>query len=95
MLLLLRWALGTVLAAVFLVVSLGNVWTVLRYLTTKKRSSTVPIIGGACGVAACFLLPVEVLKNWWWLPLLVDYGSAPVFVVSAVLGVVAMFREST
>src|ERR1035437_4128318 len=93
--LLLRWVFGTVLAIVFLVVGFGNAWTVVRYVVKKRRSSAVPLVGGICGVAACFLLPVDTLRNWWWFPLLLDYGSVPVFLVSAVLGVVAMFREST
>jgi hypothetical protein len=92
---LLRWVLGTVLALVFVVVAAGNAWTVIRYIVNKRRSSAVPLVGGLCGVAACFVLPLGSLTGWWWLPLLLDYGSLPVFAVSAVLGVVAMFREST
>lgn len=91
---LLRWFFGTVLAIIFVVVGSGNAWTVARYVVKKRRSSAVPLVGGICGVAACFLLPVDVLRNWWRLPLLLDYGSLPVFAVSAALGVVAMVRRS-
>lgn len=76
----------------FLIVGFGNAWTVVRYVLTKKRSSAVPTVGGVCGVAACFFLPFELLRNLWWLPLLLDYGTVPVFVISALLGVVAIFR---
>ena len=89
----LRWALGAVLALVFLFVAVGNAWTAMRFLIERKHSSAVPLIGGLCGVAACYLLPVPVVREWWWLPLLLDYGSVPVFTVSAILGVVALFRE--
>ncbi|MCE5306296.1 MAG: hypothetical protein LLG20_01515 [Acidobacteriales bacterium] len=89
----LRWVLGTVLAMVFLVVAAGNVWTVIGFLVKRERNSAVPLVGGLCGVAACFLLPVPLAGDWWWLPLLLDYGSVPVFSVSAILGLVDVFRE--
>ena len=92
---LLRWILGTVLAVIFVVAALGNAWTVIRYIVHKRRSSAAPLVGGLCGVGSCLVLPLANLNEWWWLPLLLDYGSLPVLAVSAVLGLVALLREST
>ena len=56
-------------------------WTVvLRYWLTKKHSSLAPFIGGVCGAIAVYIMPVDHVKKWVWLPLFVDVGCVPLLV---------------
>jgi hypothetical protein len=57
-----------------------NAWTVANYFKTHKHASAIPLLGGVAGAVAISTLPVDHIGSWWWLPLLLDYGSLPMFV---------------
>ena len=85
----LRWILGGVLAAAYLLIAATN-WSILlpRRGTraegeTPSASSMVPLVGGIMGAAAVGLLPP--LGIPWWLPALLDPGCALYVVLLAVL----------
>jgi hypothetical protein len=75
---LLRWACGSVLAVVCVVVSGAN-WMIPL---TRTRTRPVPFTGGVAGVLALLVLPARV-ADWWWLPLAADYGSMPYLLLRA------------
>lgn len=72
---------GWLFAGVFLLVALGNLGIALRWYARGESGSLVPLVGGLSGVGACVALPFQTLLHWWWIPLIVDLGSA--YLVSA------------
>jgi hypothetical protein len=48
-----------------------------NYIRRERTSSWIPIVGGLCGVAAALIVPFPLAKQFWWLPLLLDWGSLP------------------
>lgn len=73
------WILGLAFTVTFVLLAAANGWSVLNYLVKKRQVSAIPLIGGASGALACWVLPVPGIGNWWWLPLLLDYGTIPLF----------------
>ncbi|MFN7935382.1 MAG: hypothetical protein U0R19_18785 [Bryobacteraceae bacterium] len=86
---------GWLLVAIFALVSAGNLAIVYRWLVLKVHGSLVPLIGGVAGAAACILLPVDWLRRWWFVPLLVDPGSLPLMSITAVFAVGQLFKRLT
>lgn len=39
---------------------------VYRWFVLKRHGSLVPLIGGTAGATACFLLPADSLRHWWF-----------------------------
>ncbi len=74
------WVSGIVLALVFVILATGNALAVVSYFQNRRHVSAIPLFGGIAGTLACLLLPVEGLRPFWWVPLVVDYGSVPLFV---------------
>ena len=53
--------------------------------TFVRRQSTpswIPLVGGLCGMLSLLVVPVPGAGRWWWVPLLVDWGSIPGIAVS-------------
>ena len=48
-----------------------------RYVKREHTSSWIPMLGGGLGAIALAVLPIANVNKWWWLPLLVDWGSLP------------------
>jgi hypothetical protein len=71
------WLLSGVLIAVFAMVAFGHAYCVIRYLTKRTAFSVVPLLGGVLGAVGFYLAPDATLQRFWWLPLLIDYGSFP------------------
>jgi hypothetical protein len=63
-----------ILAAVFLLVALGNLGAVFGRIL-GKRVSLIPLVGGLAGTAACFRRPFAVHAHWWWAPPIADLGT--------------------
>src|SRR5207248_11725174 len=76
----------------FLVLAVGNALSVASYLRHRRHASAIPVIGGIAGVLASILPPVEDVRSFWWIPLIVDYGSAPLFVSFFVSRIAASVR---
>jgi hypothetical protein len=75
---LLRWIPGGALLLVSALVCIGNaslLWTC--YVRKRKAPSWIPLVGGITGVIGLWLLPVPAAHRWWWVPLIVDWGSVP------------------
>ena len=79
----LRWVAAGLLAVISAAVTLGNFGLILRWLISKKGSSQVPVLGGLAGLLAMLVAPSAWLQAWWWAPLLVDPGTAPLLAATA------------
>jgi hypothetical protein len=78
MLIALRWACacGLLLLCAWVVVVNANVlWT--WYIRRRKAPSWIPLVGGVSGAIGILLLPLSDVHKWWWLPLVLDWGSLP------------------
>jgi hypothetical protein len=87
-----NWIGGIVFGTIFLVLAVSNGLAVASYVRHRRHVSAIPVFGGLAGLGACFLLPVEGLRSFWWLPLIVDYGSAPMIVTFFVSRIAASVR---
>jgi hypothetical protein len=88
----LSWIAGIVLGIAFLVLAVSNGMAVGSYLRHRRHVSAIPLFGGLAGLAACFLLPLDGVRSLWWLPLIIDYGSAPLFVAFFASRIAASIR---
>jgi len=70
----LRWALGSVLIAFFLLCVICNVAYVLGWILHQRRSSLVLVVGGIAGLLGFLVVPVKVLNQWFWLPPIADFA---------------------
>lgn len=73
------WASGAVCLLLFASLAGFNAWSVINYFRTGKHVSAIPLLGGIAGAIATIALPVDGLGRWWWIPLLLDYGTVPMF----------------
>jgi len=74
-----KWILAAVCfvpAAFFIVIN----WVIFRHNLESRRtkassfSSWVPLLGGLLGALSLWLVPVPEIKQFWWVPLVTDYG---------------------
>jgi uncharacterized membrane protein HdeD (DUF308 family) len=84
---------GWLFAFVFVFVTAGNLAIVYRWFVLKRHGSLVPLIGGAAGATACFLLPADSLRQLWFVPLLVDPGAAALVVITAAFVAGRFFKQ--
>ena len=75
---------SALLMVAFLVATLANVLTIVRYARTRKRGSLVPLFGGIAGALAMILAPISAGWHWAWLPLVVDPGCVPTAIFAIV-----------
>jgi len=52
-----------------------NLSVLLRYYIRGTTGSQIPLFGGLAGCLALVVAPLD-LSRWWWVPLLIDPGSA-------------------
>jgi hypothetical protein len=64
---------------------------VIQGLRGKSTSSWIPLLGGGLGAIGCWVAPDDTLTRWWWVPLVIDFGSAPGLLFTAVY---PLFRRS-
>jgi hypothetical protein len=67
--------------SLFGLIALGHGFGLARYLLCRKPFSVIPLIGGIVGAAGLGMSPEPSLARFWWIPLLLDYGSAPSLLV--------------
>jgi hypothetical protein len=79
------WAIASLFFVLFIWLASMNAsvfWA--TFVQKKKTSSWIPVIGGACGAISLAIVPVQGASWWWWLPLILDWGSIPGILVSLV-----------
>lgn len=74
----LPWIVGLALFALFIWVAGINAIVFWEgHIQKKKTSSWTPLFAGICGAIALAVLPIPGARSWWWMPFLLDWGSAP------------------
>lgn len=72
-----RWVAGSFCLVFFLYVASLNWAVVWQGIVKRKHSSWVPLVGGLVGVAGLFIVPLDRLHSYWWVPLILDWGCVP------------------
>ena len=76
------WIVTGVLLLLASGISSANWACVVQGLRGRGHSSWIPLVGGMLGAAGCWLAPDGALLKVWWVPFIVDFGSAPGLVVT-------------
>ena len=89
------WGLAALLAAGFLAANYSNIQLLRgKYVRPDGTNpSPVLIVGGILGVLACLAAPNETLREFWWVPLLLDIGTGP-YALVAVIAIAAAASAS-
>lgn len=78
-------ALG-ILSLVLVVMNADHFVKLFKASTPEEEAdvhTAIPLLGGILGAIALRVLPIPGLANWWWIPFILDPGSA--FLVLGVL----------
>lgn len=62
-----------------------------NYFKRDGFTSVIPLLGGALGAFSILLVPVDGSNDWFWVPLFLDWGTVPVFFVSAIAASKSLF----
>ena len=54
-----------------------NAHVLIAQIKRQKSPSWVPLFGGIAGAVGLYLLPIPAAAHYWWLPLVLDWGSLP------------------
>jgi len=74
----LRWIVGGALLALSSWLAGLNGYVFWKGCVRREQTSSwIPVLGGGLGVAALTIIPVVTVNRWWWLPLVLDWGSLP------------------
>jgi hypothetical protein len=75
---LLLWITAGLLFAVCVWLASMNAYVFFKgFILRKKAPSWIPLVGGLCGALSVIALPVPGVRYWWWVPLVLDWGSVP------------------
>jgi hypothetical protein len=66
-----------ILSALAAWIIIMNWWIVVSYPFTKRHVSWVPLVGGILGCAATLAYPTGKTARYWWIPLVLDWGTFP------------------
>ena len=47
------------------------------YVLRRPSGSWVPFVGGLAGALGLLIVPVAAFHEYWWVPLVIDWGSIP------------------
>lgn len=75
----LRWLISAVLMFIGGWAILGN-WVI----ACRRAGSLIPLIGGIFAAAALAIAPINGIRWFWWLPLLIDLGCVPVLLMTGI-----------
>jgi hypothetical protein len=68
------------LIAAFVLLNIASYGCIFRFLIDGTNFSAIPLLGGILGSIGFFLSVSPALRQRWWLPLILDYGSVPCLV---------------
>ncbi|MGP0566357.1 MULTISPECIES: hypothetical protein [unclassified Nitrospina] len=75
------WVGGGLLAGLFLLFAGVNAVVFYKGVIRKEKvGSGVPFLGGLFGMIGFLTLPVPLLNEFFWLPLLLDLGCVPLII---------------
>jgi hypothetical protein len=77
-----QWIASVVLILFSLWAIAGNLWITFGGLFKKRKTHATlgPLVGGIAGMIGILLLPIEGVRSFCWVPLVVDMGCVPLFV---------------
>jgi DNA-binding transcriptional LysR family regulator len=84
-------AVGFICAGGFIIVMNWGIF--IRWLTTKKHSSSAPLVGAVLAGLGIAWLPSSAARAYWWLPFLIDIGSIPMLVFATVIGLRYLLKK--
>ena len=73
-----RWIICIPLAVCSISLTAYNGYVGFKQWTAKSElyvESVAPLTGGIAGALALFICPIDEIWKWFWIPLLVDYGT--------------------
>jgi hypothetical protein len=88
-----RWLVFWLLSPVGALFFVANCSALLAWLIRQKRSSGIPLIGGAALAIAMGFAPSPALRPWWWLPLALDPGCLLLAINAGLLWARSRFRS--
>lgn len=86
-----QWIGFVLLSAWFIYIAGFNLTVVCFPKRWQKPVSVAAIVGGLAGAVAFRFGPIETLRAWWFTPLVVDIGCAPLLL----LWLVCLCRRGT
>ena len=70
-----------VISGVLLIASIWliglNAHNAFLCFTGRESRSMIPLLGGGIGALGSWLIPIHFLNEYWWIPLLLDWGCVP------------------
>jgi len=84
-----QWIAGSLLILFGGFIAVMNWWILIRTMRDKQGVSFAPLLGGILLMLGLLLLPVDGLRTWCWVGLLLDFGSLPLLfwaIVEAIKG---------
>lgn len=69
------------LGSVFTILALAHLYCAYKNLIKREYSpSYIPFVNGFIGLGAILLYPYSSVRDWWWLPFLLDWGCLPMLI---------------
>lgn len=78
-----RWILGTLGVIVFVGFAVSNIVICVAQYRRPRGHSLLPVVGGLLGACGVVLLPIPGIVKFFWVPLILDLGCAPLLILSA------------
>jgi len=58
-------------------IAMFNARVFVALIKKQPAPSWLPLIGGLAGAVGVYMLPLPWARTFWWIPLLLDWGSIP------------------
>jgi hypothetical protein len=82
----LAWTIGTILLLASLWLCFLNAQVFYKlYIRKEHAPSWIPLLGGILGVFALLLIPLNIAHKLSWLPLVLDLGCLPGFLLTVIV----------
>jgi len=91
----LQWFVVGLCAVISVWTTVMNVAIFWNNFYVKRNVSWVPLVGGFFGVLALLETPIAGAHRWWWVPLIIDPGSAPGLLWTAAFFLTGRHRRIT
>ena len=66
----------------------------MSFIRKRPAPSWIPLLGGSLGALGLIVAPVSGAAQFWWLPLLLDWGSAPGLLHAGLCAAISRLSES-
>lgn len=73
----LQMAFGGLLLLLGAFIMFMNWRVVFQWIVKREHSSWIPLVGGSLAAVGLTVIPFKQASTYWWLPLILDWGSLP------------------